>query len=163
VILIVSACVSLVSAQTRGPGPKPDPAIRVRDGFMLSIALADIDRARFPAFDAQGTLFVSQPDSGQIPACRDENDDGYYETTVVFVKDHPPVQGMFWHEGWLWFTESGAIFRGRDATGDGVADAQQPVIPDGQLPKGGHEWPSSLIHQDDEGFDYRSRSSELIE
>ena len=64
------------------------------------------------AFAPDGTLFVSQPDSAQIQACRDENNDGYYEKTAVFVKGHPTVQGMFWHEGWLWFTESGAIFRG---------------------------------------------------
>jgi glucose/arabinose dehydrogenase len=119
----------------------------VREGFSLSIALADVDRARFLAFAPDGTLFVSQPDSGEIRACRDENGDGYYEKTAVFVSGHPTVQGTFWHEGWLWFTESGAIFRGRDTNGDGVADEQLTVIPNGQLPKGGHWWRPILIHQ----------------
>lgn len=142
----MSGYASLVWGQAPQTAARPDPAIGVRNGFSLSIAQANIDRARFMAFAPDGTLFVSQPDSAQIQACRDEDGDGYYEKTTVFVKDHPTVQGMCWHEGWLWFTESGAIFRSRDTSGDGVADEQQTVIPNGQLPKGGHWWRSILIH-----------------
>jgi len=144
---LVLACGSLSLGQAPEAGRRADPAIWVREGFSLSIAQGDIDRARFMAFAPDGTLFVSQPDSAQIQACRDENKDGYYEKTAVFVKDHPTVQGLFWYEGWLWFTESGAIFRGRDTNGDGVADEQQTVIPNGRLPKGGHWWRPILIHQ----------------
>ncbi len=57
------------------------------------------------------------------------------------------VYGVFWYRRWLWFTESGAIFKARDVNGDGVADEQQTVIPNGQLPKGGHWWRPILIHQ----------------
>ncbi len=108
--------------------------------------MADIERARFMAFGPDGTLFISLPDAGQIKACRDENGDGFYEKMAIFVKDHRTVQGLFWHDGWLWFSESGAIFKARDTNGDGVADEQQAVIPEGQLPKGGHWWRSILIH-----------------
>ena len=59
--------------------PAADPQVRVRDGFSLSVA-AEVRGARFLAFDPNGTLFVSQPDSRQISACRDGNGDGYYET-----------------------------------------------------------------------------------
>ena len=145
-ILIVLVCDSWAVGEAAEAGRRVDPAISVREGFSLTIAQGDIERPRFMAFAPDGTLFVSQPDSAQIQACRDENNDGYYEKTTVFVKDHPTVQGMFWHEGWLWFTESGAILRGRDTNGDGAADEQQTVIPNGQLPKGGHWWRSILIH-----------------
>ncbi len=145
--LVVWACGSWALGQSPEAGRQVNPAIWVREGFSLTIAQGDIDRARFMAFAPDGTLFVSQPDSAQIQACRDENMDGYYENTAVFVKDHPTVQGLFWHEGWLWFTESGAIFRGRDTNGNGVAEEQQTVIPRGQLPKGGHWWRPILIHQ----------------
>ncbi len=124
-----------------------DPQVWVREGLRLSVAVADIEKARFMAFGPDGALFVSLPDAGQIKACRDENNDGFYERATTFVKGHPTVHGLFWYEGWLWFTESGAIFKARDTTGDGVADDQQPVIPEGQLPKGGHYWRSILIHK----------------
>jgi glucose/arabinose dehydrogenase len=144
--LVILVCDSLALGQAAPPGRRADPTIWVREGFSLTIAQGDMDRARFMAFAPDGTLFVSQPDSAQIQACRDEDKDGYYEKTTIFVKDHPTVQGMFWHEGRLWFTESGAIFRARDTNGDGAADEQQTVIPRGQLPTGGHWWRSILIH-----------------
>ncbi len=146
-VLVVLAGASRVGGQIPPAGPSVNPAIQVRNGFSLSIAQAETRGARFLAFAPDGTLFVSQPDKGRIVACRDENGDGYYEDTAVFVRDHPTVHGLFWFEGWLWFTESGAIFRGRDTTGDGVADEQQTVIPEGQLPKGGHWWRPILIHK----------------
>jgi glucose/arabinose dehydrogenase len=149
IILVLLSCSP--SALSQGPraGPPVDPAIQVRHGFSLSIALADLRQPRFLAFAPDGTLFVSQPDSGRILACRDGNSDGYYEDDAVFVRDHPTVQGMQWHDGWLWFAESGAIFRGRDTTGDGVADEQQTIIPEGELPRGGQHWfRPILIHKD---------------
>ena len=74
------------------------------------MAVADIERARFMAFGPDGTLFVSLPEAGQIKACKDENSDGQYEKTATFVKDHRTVQGLFWHDGWLWFSEEPAPF-----------------------------------------------------
>ena len=145
-VVIIWFCASLVSCQGGEMNRAVDPAIRVREDFRLSVAVADIEKARFMAFGPDGTLFVSLPDAGQIKACRDENNDGLYEKAATFVKGHPTVHGLFWYEGWLWFTESGAIFKARDTTGDGVADEQQTVIPEGQLPKGGHWWRSILIH-----------------
>jgi len=142
-ILAMGIWASVVVGQDR---PAVDPQVRVREGFSLSVA-AEVRGARFMAFDPNGTLFVSQPQSRQIASCRDHDGDGYYETVAVFVKDHPTVQGLFWFEGWLWFTESGAIFKARDTTGDGVADEQQTIIPEGQLPQGGHWWRPILIHK----------------
>ncbi|MGE5295836.1 MAG: PQQ-dependent sugar dehydrogenase [Solirubrobacterales bacterium] len=143
-ILAIGAWANATVGQNR---PTVDPQIRVRDGFSLSVT-AEVKGARFMEFDPNGTLFVSQPESRQISACRDRDGDGYYETAAVFVKDHPTVQGLFWFDGWLWFTESGAIFRARDTTGDGIADEQQTIIPEGQLPHGGHWWRPILIHKD---------------
>jgi len=147
VILVMSVWASLAMGQGRQNRPAVDPQVQVREGFELAVAVADLRGARFMAFGPDGTLFVSQPDLREIQACRDENNDGYYERSATFVKDHPTAHGMFWYEGWLWFTESGAVFRGRDTTGDGVADEQQTVIPRGQLPSGGHWWRPILIHK----------------
>ncbi len=151
VIAVVVGCVclnALVAAQV-GPGDRTvDSRIEVREGFALSVALSGLERARFMEMSPDGTLFVSQPHIGQIKACRDTDGDGYYETVATFVDGHRTVHGLFWYDGWLWFTETGAIFKGRDTDGDGVADEQKTVIAKGQLPEGGgHWWRSILIHK----------------
>ncbi len=141
VIVVTGVWVSLAARQGR---PAVDPRVSVREGFGLSVALADIERARFMAFGPGGTLFVSQPHLGEVKACRDRDNDGNFERVTTFVKGHRTVHGLLWHDGWLWFTETGAIFRGRDTDGDGTADEVQTVIPDGRLPKGGGHWWRSI-------------------
>ncbi len=145
-LVIVAVCTSAAIGEERQAERSVEPGIWVRDGYTLSVA-ANLEKARFMAFGPDGTLFVSLPDRGEIKACQDENGDDYYERVVTFVKDHPTVHGMFWYEDWLWFTESGGIFKGRDTDGDGAADEQQVVIPKGQLPTGGHWWRPILIHK----------------
>lgn len=144
VIVVTGAWVSLAAGQRR---PAADPRISVREGFGLSVALADIERARFMAFGPDGTLFVSQPHLGEVKACRDRDNDGDFEWVTTFVKGRRTVHGLLWHDGWLWFTETGAIFRGRDTDGDGTADEVQTVIPEGRLPKGGGHWWRSIAIQ----------------
>ena len=124
-----------------------NPKIWVREGYELSIVQADIQQPRFLQHDDKGTLYVSLPTKGTIKSCVDKDKDGYYETTADFVTGHPKVHGMQWHEGWLWFTESGAIFKARDTNGDGKADETVTIVKDGLLPKnGGHWWRSIAIH-----------------
>ena len=125
----------------------PDPAIRVRAGFTLTVAQTSLKNPRFMAFDDQGTLYVSFPGSGEIKSLQDNNHDGYYETVKTFVKGYPTIHGMYFYEGWLWFTQSGAIYRAMDSNHDGIADKVETVIPKGALPEGGgHWWRPVLIH-----------------
>lgn len=127
--------------------PQPSPDIRVRDGYVLSVAEATIQNPRFMCLGGSGELYVSLPGEGEIKACRDQDGDGYFETVATFVKGHRSVHGLCWHDGWLWFTETGAIFKARDTDGDGRADDEQAVIPKGKLPSaGGHWWRPILIH-----------------
>lgn len=130
---------------------EPDRAVPdgvwVRSGCTLTVAQATIKKPRFMRFDPNGTLYVSLPDVGEIKSCADRDGDGYYETVETFINGHPSVHGLFWHDGWLWFTESGAIFRARDTNGDRKADETVTVIAPGKLPKGGHWWRPVLIHK----------------
>lgn len=116
------------------------PEIWVRDGYKLSIVQKDITNPRDLVMNTEGVLFVSLPGAGEIKACRDKDKDGYYETVTTFVKGHPKAHGMHWHDGWLWYSESGAIFKARDTNNDGVADEDITVIPAGKLPSGGGHW-----------------------
>ncbi len=118
----------------------PDPAIKVRDGFKLTVAENSLENPRFMVFDDQGTLYVSLPGSGEIKSLKDSNNDGYYETVKTFVKGYPTVHGMYFYDGWLWFTQSGAIYRAMDSDHDGVADITETVIPAGALDEGGGHW-----------------------
>jgi glucose/arabinose dehydrogenase len=121
------------------------PEIWVREGYKLSIVQKDIANPRDLVMNTEGVLFVSLPEAGEIKACRDKDNDGYYETVTTFVKGHKKAHGMYWHEGWLWFAESGAIFKARDTNNDGVADEDMTVIPAGKLPTGGGHWWRPLL------------------
>jgi glucose/arabinose dehydrogenase len=127
--------ISLYAQQTL-----PDPGIKVRDGFSLTIVENTIKSPRFMAFDDQSTLYVSLPGSGEIKSLKDLNNDGYYETVKTFVSGYRSVHGMYFYEGWLWFTQSGAIYRAKDTDHDGVADTTETIIPNGVLAEGGGHW-----------------------
>ena len=84
-------------------------------------------------FGPEGILYVSQPRQGEIQTCKDEDGDGVYESITSFVSDHRTVHGMYWHEGWLWYAESGAVFKARDTDGDGKADEKETILAKGTL------------------------------
>lgn len=123
--------------------------IWVREGYKLTIVQEEIKNPRQMQMNTEGVLFVSLPEAGEIKACRDKDGDGYFETVTTFVKGHKKVHGVNWHDGWLWFAETGAIFKARDTNNDGVADETVAVIPAGKLPTGGgHWWRPVLVHKD---------------
>jgi len=137
VLLLISL---LVSCENQIPGEEANTLIRIREGYRLTVVQDSIKNPRFLKLGPDGTLYVSLPGDGEIIACRDEDGDGYYERLATFVKGHPTIHGMTWYEDWLWFTETGAIFRARDLDEDGVADEEETILPDGELPKGGGHW-----------------------
>lgn len=134
-------------------GAEVPDGIWVRPGFKLTVAESTIKTPRFMQFSPDGVLFVSVPRTGQIFACRDRNKDGTFEDVVPYVAGHEPknvLQGLAWHDGWLWYAEISAIYKSRDKDGDGKADEVIKVIGDDKLPisGGGHRWRALLIHND---------------
>jgi len=145
---ILFAVVGILQAvNLNGQQTTPNPAIKVRDGYKLTVVENTLKNPRFMVLDDQETLYVSNPDDGEIKTLKDLNKDGYYEIVKTFVTNYPSVHGMYFHDGWLYFTQSGAIFRAMDTDHDGVADKTETVIPKGELPEGGgHWWRPVLIH-----------------
>lgn len=145
---ILFAFVGILQAvNLNGQQTSPNPAIKVRDGYKLTVVENTLKNPRFMVLDDQETLYVSNPDDGEIKTLKDLNKDGYYETVKTFVTNYPSVHGMYFYDGWLYFTQSGAIFRAMDTDHDGVADKTETVIPKGELPEGGgHWWRPVLIH-----------------
>lgn len=123
------------------------PAFSVRPGFKVSLAAKDFGEARFIEFDDKGTLYVSQPGTGTIASLRLKG--GQYEKIADFTSGKSRVHGLDFKNGWLWFTESGAVWKGRDTNGDGKADEEIKVL--GDLPEGGGHWQRSILVGDD-GF-----------
>lgn len=147
---LLTLCVLLIgsaensSAQTL---PSIPDGIEVRQGYTLTIAQDQIQAPRFMEIGPDGTLYVSLPGAGEIKACMDKDNDGYYETVTTFIDNHNTVQAMQWHDNWLWFAESGAIFKARDNDQDGKSDVDTVIISQGKLPaQAGHWWRSLLIH-----------------
>lgn len=146
----------LIAALTQSPSSVSAadvPAgVWVREGYALSVAVEGIKAPRFLAVGPDGTLFVSVPKEGRIVACRDTNGDGQFDALVPFVTGKEPatiLQGLQWHDGWLWFAQLNAISKARDTNGDGKADEEAKVLGAEQLPtgaRGGHMWRALLIH-----------------
>lgn len=155
-MILLAAAASAPQPQGGADRPEPpsnNPAAQfwVRDGYECALAAADIPGARFLEVGPDGVVYVSRPRSGDIIALRDVDGDGVYEQRTTFVADRPTVHGMDFHDGWLYFTTSGSIEKARDADGDGVATGDEivPVIPVGQLPRGGGHWWRSILVTDD--------------
>jgi glucose/arabinose dehydrogenase len=137
-----------------GLGAADPPGFDVREGYRVSVVIDDLPGARFLAFDDNGTLLVTRPQvrgegrrrNGDIASFRDEDGDGVYERIGTFVDDKPSVHGIQVVDGWVWFTTSDAVYRGRDTNADGVADEVVTVLSD--LPSGGHWWRPILVTGD---------------
>jgi glucose/arabinose dehydrogenase len=144
-LLIPSPC---LNAQAQVP-----EGIWVRDGYELTVAVEGIKAPRFLAVGEASTLFVSVPKEGKIVACKDADGDGRFEAQTSFVAGKDPntiLQGMQWHEGWLWFAQLNAISKARDTNNDGKADEIIEVLGTNQLPtgaRGGHMWRALMIHK----------------
>lgn len=124
-----------------GPGV---PAFQVRPGYTVTLAAQNIGEARFLEFGADGTLYVSQPSAGSIATLRPQGTG--YQKVADFITNKKSVHGLHFYEGWLWYTQSGNVWKARDTNGDGKADEDIEVL--SGLPSGGHWWRSILVTRD---------------
>jgi glucose/arabinose dehydrogenase len=130
----------------------PD-GVWVRDGFELTVAEDTIAKPRFMAIGPDGTLYVSVIADGRIVACQDKDGDGKYESTTNFIEGKDPkskLQGVQFHNGWLYFAQLNSISRAKDTDGDGKADKEEEILGAEDLPTGkatGHRWRALLIHK----------------
>ncbi len=144
----VPACFILLSASLAACAqPAVPEGVWVRAGYRLTIAEDTIKLPRFMETGPDRTLYVSVPTESAIFALRDKDQDGRFETKTLFATPGPSVHGLFWHDGWLWWTQPGEIGRSRDTDGDGKADETVQVLGIDRLTEGGGHWfRSILIH-----------------
>jgi glucose/arabinose dehydrogenase len=106
--------------------------------------------ARFMALDDNGILYVSQPTAGRIVSLKDDGT-GKYALIGPIVEGKPTIHGMFFKDGWLWFTQSKAVYKVK-LTKEGKADGDPVTIlsdlPGVERADGGHWWRSILVVAD---------------
>ncbi len=117
------------------------PNFWVRAGYRVD-RVADLAGVRFLEFGADAnTLYASRPNSNDIVTLR-RGANGTF-TASTFLSGVSTVHGLDFEEGWLWFSQSGAIKRARDTDGDGDADEVVTVL--NNLPSGGGHWMRSIL------------------
>ena len=145
--VIVLTCLLSCSSNGQQMDQKINPAIWVRPGYQLSVAVNSDLKPRHMALGPDGTLYYTTTPDKVIMSARDNDHDGYYETLKQFYQSENTVYYPFWYDGWLWYSESGAIYKIRDTNNDGIADERIAVLPKGTLPDGGgHTWRPVFIH-----------------
>lgn len=121
------------------------PSFKVRSGYHVDLVAENIGEVRFIEFGKPGTLYVSQPRAGSIITLQQKA--GVWSKVADFTTQKSTVHGMHYFDGWLWFTQSGVVWKARDIDGDGKADEEIKVTDD--LPSGGgHWWRSILVTPD---------------
>ena len=130
----------------------PDvPAFAVAKGFKVTVAIGAPQDSRFMETDQFGNLYISSPTSGKLTTYKIQPD-GSYKLVAVVVSKKPTLHGLCFFDGWMWFTTSGGIFKGKtreDATA--LDDLTTVIADDGTLPKGGGHWYRSIL-VDHDGF-----------
>jgi glucose/arabinose dehydrogenase len=143
-VILVLLITSQIFAQSKSP--KVNPEIWVRSGYELSVAVSSDLRPRHMALGPDGTLYYTTMPDKVIIAARDKDKDGYYETLTNFYTSENSVSGVAWNDGYLWYTESGAVYKLIDNNNDGKADKRETIIPVDSLPSGGsHHFRPVLI------------------
>lgn len=122
---------------------KDTPAFWVRPGYRVTLVADKLQNARFMQLDDHGNLFLSRPDRGDILRLVRKGD--RYEVADTFVKGYRSVHGLDYKDGWLWFTQSGAVHRTRVGA-DGKAGPVEDIL--SGLPSGGHWWRSIFVTED---------------
>jgi glucose/arabinose dehydrogenase len=142
-VIVFSSC----SQKAQNPLSEVNPEIWIRPGYELSVVVNSDQRVRHMCFGKDGTLYFTTTPQSIIMAAKDKNNDGYFETLTQFHVSDKGVYTVLWYEEWLWYSESGAIYKLQDRDNDGVADEKLTVLADGTLPSGGgHHYRPLLIH-----------------
>lgn len=143
--LVAGLCAGSAMAQDDAPYAPELRNFQVREGYSVSLAADGLKGARFLAFDPLGRLYVSRPRVGDVVCLWTPDANGFYLDREQFVTGKATVQAMSWHDGWMYFATTNAVYRGRDTTGDGKADDVEEVISPGKLPFAGQHWWRSLL------------------
>jgi glucose/arabinose dehydrogenase len=129
-----------VTGHTFRPEPRPASeelinTLTVPDGFQIQVFASDLGNVRMMAMAADGTLYVTRPDSNDVIALADRNGDGRADGEPrVVASDLTYVHGIALRDGRIYLATVHEIYEGRIVADGSIADLNA-VIDD--LPGGG--------------------------
>jgi len=124
---------------------KEGPPFWVRPGYKVTLVGEALGNARFLEFDDKGILYMSRPGGNDVVILKETN--GKYSIGSIFINKLPQVQGLCFHDGWMYISQSQKIIRAKDTNNDGIADVVETVLQD--LAGGSGHWWRSLLVTDD--------------
>lgn len=107
--------------------------LELPEGFEISVFAQGLDGPRMMAVGPDGTVYVTEPASGQVLALRDADGDGRAEESMPIATELPLVHGIALHEGRMYLAGEKSIWVA-NLRNDGTIGEPQPILDD--LPDG---------------------------
>ena len=121
------------------------PRWNLPPGFRANLFADGLDHARWMAVAANGDVFLAEPRAGRITVLRDGDGDGAAETVAPFARGLGRVHGLAFHGGYLYFADTGQVWRFAYRPGDLRAAAPpEPVTSAAALGAGGGHWTRNI-------------------
>lgn len=154
-LVVLAACVSSPAADVTAPPaatprpcaydytrPRVNPARVCPEIVLNELVAGGVISVGSLAFDPGGALYVARPAQGRVDVLADADGDGLMDAPRPFAEALDTPFGLAYHEGALYVTGAGKVYRLRDLDGDGRADARAVLIDD--LPAGAGYWTNSV-------------------
>lgn len=108
--------------------------LKVPAGFKVSIAATGLGKPRMMAIGANGALYITRRDAGDVLLLNDLDGDTEFEELKTIVTNFKGVHGITIHNGWLYLCATKKLARGK-LNPDGTVGPLDTLIND--LPDGG--------------------------
>lgn len=127
-LCLIVALIQVSFAQSEGPyreskasGTLAKPAqvkfsddmlskIKVPKGFKVNVFARDLDGPRMMVSDADGSIYVSRPKTGEILLLKDSNSDGVSDSVTSFVKGYDKAHGLAISGDKLYFVATTKVY-----------------------------------------------------
>ncbi|WP_161882697.1 PQQ-dependent sugar dehydrogenase [Deinococcus alpinitundrae] len=142
--LALGAC-----AYVRGPNTAaPELGLTLPAGFHAEVYASGFKKPRLMATSANGDVFVSDLDAGQVDVLLDRNGDGTLDAKQVFASGLNEPHGLAFHKGFLYVADTDAVVRFPYAAGDTAASAAPEKLVD--LPVKGKHYSRTVVFGPDD-------------
>ena len=87
--------------------------LKVPAGYKVNIAATGLGKPRMMAFGADGTLYITRRDQGDVLMLKDKDGDGRFEDLKTIVAQFAGVHGICLREGWMYLISNRILQRGK--------------------------------------------------
>jgi glucose/arabinose dehydrogenase len=138
---------TLMQPQQRAPTPERIAQLQAPAGFTVTVFAQDLGNVRMMAQGADGTIYVTRRNQGDVLALRDEDGDGQAEDPILVVAGLEGVHGIIVRENQIYLATPTTVYVGDLAADGTVADLRTLVE---NLPEGGQHGNRTLAFGPDD-------------